>query len=83
LDKVFDMVVEYFKENKENPDDYDFCIANATTIDDALYLESKLETYLERKLNYPVFQIGVTIGTYTGPGAIGICFIKRFNRHRG
>mgnify|MGYP000332869303 FL=1 len=81
LDKVFDMVVEYFKENNENPDDYDFCIANATTMDDAIYLRDKLETYLERKLNYPVFQIGVTIGTYTGPGAIGICFIKRYNKH--
>ncbi|MDF2589798.1 MAG: hypothetical protein K0S41_3639, partial [Anaerocolumna sp.] len=27
----------------------------------------------------PVFQIGVTIGTYTGPGAIGVCFIKKYN----
>lgn len=79
LDKVFEMVTEYFAESGENPDDYDFCIANATTTDDAKYLQNKLETYLNRKLNYPVFQIGVTTGTYTGPGAIGICFIKRFD----
>jgi len=83
LDKVFEMVVEYFKESGENPADYDFCIADATTMDDALYLENKLEAFLNRKLNYPVFQIGITIGTYTGPGAIGICFIKRFNKHAG
>lgn len=79
LDKVFEMVVEHFNDSGEDPDDYDFCIANATTLEDADYLEKKLETYLNRKLIYPIFQIGVTIGTYTGPGAIGICFVKRYN----
>jgi DegV family protein with EDD domain len=78
LDKVFDMLNEYFQDTKENPADYEFCIANATTPEDAHYLEKKLETYLDRKLNLPMFQIGVTIGTYTGPGAIGICFVKRY-----
>lgn len=78
LDKVFEMVKEYFRESGENPADYDFCIANATTIDDAHYLEKRLEEFLNRKLSYPIFQIGVTIGTYTGPGALGICFVKKF-----
>lgn len=78
LDKVFEMVTEYFYDTGMNPDEYEFCIANATTIEDAHYLEKKIETYLNRKLTYPIFQIGVTIGTYTGPGAIGICFVKRY-----
>lgn len=80
LDKIFEMVVEYFKDSGENPKDYEFCIANATTMEDAFYLKKKLESFLNRKLKYPVFQIGVTIGTYTGPGAIGICFIKRYTK---
>ena len=33
------MLQEYFNETAENPADYEFCIANATTIDDAHYLE--------------------------------------------
>lgn len=78
LDKVYDMVKEYFHDTVENPDEYEFCIANATTLDDAQYLQIKLEKYLNRKLTLPIFHIGVTIGTYTGPGAIGICFIKRY-----
>ncbi|NLO08864.1 MAG: DegV family protein [Clostridiales bacterium] len=78
LDKVLDMVKEYFDDTEESPADYLFCIANATTLEDAHYLEMKLETYLDRKLTLPIFQIGVTIGTYTGPGAIGICFVKRY-----
>lgn len=81
LDKVFDMTAEYFNRSGENPDDYEFCIANATTIDDAIYLKIKLEAFLGRKLDYPFFRIGATIGSYTGPGAIGICFIKRFSMH--
>lgn len=79
LDKVFEMVREYFNDTGEKPVDYDFCIANATTIEDAYYLKTKLENYLNRKLILPIFQIGVTIGTYTGPGAIGICFVKKYN----
>lgn len=78
LDKVFEMVIEYFNESGENPKDYDFCIANATTMEDAQYLEKRMENFLNNKRSCPIFQIGVTIGTYTGPGAIGICFVKRF-----
>ncbi|MDI9508943.1 MAG: DegV family protein [Clostridiales bacterium] len=80
LDRVFEMVTEFFNDTGDSPSDYEFCIANATTIEDAGYLERKLEKFLGRKLKYPVFQIGITIGSYTGPGAIGICLVKRYDR---
>lgn len=79
LDKLLTMTEEYFLQTGENPHDYEYCIANATTPLDADYLQQGLEKYLGRKLNYPVFEIGVTIGTYTGPGGIGICFNKKYN----
>lgn len=78
LQKVIDMTVEYFTEANENYDDYDFCLANATSMEDTLYVQSQLESLIGRKITYPVFQIGVTIGTYTGPGAIGICFVRKY-----
>ncbi|TAH69734.1 MAG: DegV family protein, partial [Anaerolineaceae bacterium] len=65
LDKVFEMVEEYFHDTHENPADYEFCIANATTPEDAHYLEKRLEIYLNKRPTLPIFQIGVTIGTYT------------------
>lgn len=80
LDKVFEMMTEYFNETDDSPSDYEFCILNATTMDDAYYLEKKTEQFLGRKLTYPIFQIGITIGTYTGAGAIGICFVKKYDR---
>jgi len=80
LEKIFDMVVEHFQEIAEKPEDYDFCIANATTMEDALHLQKLVEEFIGRAITYPVFQIGVTIGTYTGPGGIGICFVKKYDR---
>lgn len=80
LEKVLSMVEEYFTENDESYDDYDFCLANATTIEETMMMQEKVEALIGRKVDYPIFQIGVTIGTYTGPGALGICFIKKYDR---
>jgi DegV family protein with EDD domain len=80
LEKVCIMMEEYFEEAGETPEDYDFCIANATTMEDALFLQKRVEGFTGRKITYPVFQIGVTIGTYVGPGGIGICFVKKHDR---
>ncbi|SET22219.1 DegV family protein [[Clostridium] polysaccharolyticum] len=80
LDKTITMAEEYFTENNQNYEDYDFCMANATTLEETKLVQEKVEALIGRKLDFPVFQIGVTIGTYTGPGAIGICFVKKFDR---
>ncbi len=79
LEKILTMVEEYFIESNENPSNYDFCIANATTEEEAAHLRHEVENFIRRAIKYPIFQIGVTIGTYTGPGGIGICFIKKYN----
>jgi len=79
LQKIISMTEEYFQETGEKYEDYDFCLANATTLDDTLYVQEQLEELIGRKVTYPVFQIGVTIGTNTGPGAVGVCFVKKYN----
>lgn len=79
LQKVLSMTEEYFRESGERYEDYDFCMANATTIEDTLFVKELAEELINRKITYPIFQIGVTIGTYTGPGAVGLCFVKKFN----
>jgi DegV family protein with EDD domain len=79
IQKILFMTEEYFKESGESYSDYDFCLANATTMEDTLLLKTKIEELIGFKLTFPVFQIGVTIGTYTGPGAIGLCFVKKFD----
>lgn len=79
LQKILFMTEEYFNETGEKYEDYDFCLVNATTLEDTLYVQEQLEELIGRKITYPVFQIGVTIGTNTGPGAVGVCFVKKYN----
>lgn len=76
--KAIDMMKEYFHETGESYDDYDFCLAYATTMEDILFVQDALEKEIGRKITYPLFQIGVTIGTNTGPTAIGVTFIKKY-----
>lgn len=79
LDKVLGMVKDHFEELGESYENYDFCVAVGTTYDEAEEFKKKLEELIGRPIDYPLFQIGVTIGTNTGPDAIGACFIKRFD----
>lgn len=79
LQKILFMVEEYFKEKGEHYNDYDFCLANATTLEETRSVQEQVEQLIGRKILYPIFQIGVTIGTYTGPGALGVCFVKKYN----
>ncbi len=79
IQKILDMTEEYFTETGEKYENYDFCLVNATTLEDTNFVQSQLEGLIGRKITYPVFQIGVTIGTYTGPGAVGVCFIRKYN----
>ncbi|MBU9746724.1 DegV family protein [Lachnospiraceae bacterium ASD3451] len=79
LDKTLSMVAEYFSESGANYSDYDFCVTTGTCVEEAEAFQKQLEDMIGRKIDYPLFQIGVTIGTNTGPDAIGACFIKKFN----
>lgn len=80
LERILFMTEEYFTEQKERYEDYDFCLANATTPEDTKSVQAQLEKLTGRPVTYPQFQIGVTIGTYTGPGAVGVCFVKKFDK---
>lgn len=77
LEKILMMVRDFFEENNENYDDYDFVITTGTSFVEAEKVKSSLESLIGRSIPYPVFTIGVTIGTNTGPDAIGICFVKK------
>lgn len=79
LDAILDMIKVHFEVSGEAYEDYDFAVANATTPTDALYLKKCLEDIIGHEIEYPVFQIGVTIGSYTGPGGIGICMVKKYD----
>lgn len=76
LKKIMEMAEEIIKDDFNT---YEFCIAQGDCIEEAATLRDMLEKEWNIKLELPFFEIGATIGTNTGPDAIGICFIKKYN----
>ena len=69
----------YFKENKENPDDYQFITGYGYDIEEGKLYNEKLKEILKRE-DVLLIQIGATIGVHTGPYPLGVGFIKKYDR---
>ncbi len=76
--KVLDVTKEYFEKNNLNPEDYSFSVGTGVDFDEAEELRDQFEQILGIK-NIPINQIGVTVGTHTGPHPIGIGFVKKYD----
>ena len=77
--KVLQLIVEgvtaALKDDIEN-----ICVSVAHILnpDDAIALKASLETSLSMKITNPVVEIGATIGTHAGPGALAIAYCKKY-----
>lgn len=79
IDKVYDMITEYFNNNNLDFDDYEFCVITGTNFDEASIFHEKLPSIINKPIIHPIFTLGTTIGTYTGPDIVGACFIRKYN----
>lgn len=79
IERVITMIKEHFDKNNESYDSYDFCLLHGTYLDDAEKLKIALENLIDRFISYPIFKVGVTIGTNTGPDPVGVCFIRKYD----
>ena len=77
--KATDAALNYFKENKENPDDYQFITGYGYDIEEGKLYNEKLKEILKREAVL-LIQIGATIGVHTGPYPLGVGFIKKYDR---
>ena len=77
--KATDAALNYFKENKENPDDYQFITGYGYDIEEGKLYNEKLKEILKRE-DVLLIQIGATIGVHTGPYPSGVGFIKKYDR---
>ncbi|TCK97814.1 DegV family protein with EDD domain [Natranaerovirga hydrolytica] len=80
LKKIIDMTKEYFKEINEDYNDYNFALTTGNCFKEAVEVKTTLQEELNIKIDNPIFTIGVTIGTNTGPDPIGICFVKKYEK---
>jgi len=74
LERVIELTEEYVGNEK---DAYDYIIINADCMGEA---EPVLEKMKEKgfKVDFPIMELGVTIGCHTGPDLVGVCLIKKY-----
>lgn len=78
--KALKEILEMTREDLGNTiSSYRFCIANADCLEDAENVKQALKEELGVHVDLPFFDVGVTIGTHTGPSALGICYIRKFD----
>ena len=74
-DKIVEQTAKHFKENGENPDDYNFSVGYGYDVEEGKafrdYILEDIKTYSNLQ-SLDTFQIGATIGVHTGPHPLGI-----------
>lgn len=68
-------LVDALKDEVQN---INICVGHILSIDDAVTIKTSLETALDIKITNPVTEVGVTIGTHAGPGALAIAYCKKY-----
>lgn len=76
--KVVDLTKEHFVKNNLDPKDYSFSVGTGIDFEEAKELRNQFEEALGIT-GIPINQIGVTVGTHTGPHPIGIGFVKKYD----
>lgn len=82
ISKAIANLINYFKENNQNPNDYLFGVGFGYDKDETISVIEKLQREIAHE--YPdfhqeirIFQIGATIAVHTGPYPLGIAILKK------
>ena len=80
--KVKSLVKEYFAKIKEDPKTYTITIGYGHNLAEAEAFRDELITELDcglTKDDIPIRRIGATIAVHTGPEALGVCVLRRYD----
>lgn len=77
--KVMSEILNIFKQkiNLNELDKYDIAIAHSNYLEEALELKNNLEERFGIKIEYPIFDIGITVGAHIGSSTIGLGFSRK------
>lgn len=79
--KTIELLKSYFKENKENPVDYEYAVGYGYDMQEGIQYKKQVDEALKEmgvEKGADLVQIGATICVHTGPYAIGVALVKRF-----
>lgn len=83
IKKVFETTTKFFKENGQNPEDYEFCVGFGYDIEEGkAFLQEFLEEFKQYSIkdNTMLAQIGATVAVHTGPYALGVGMVKKYGK---
>lgn len=79
--KTIELLKSYFKENKENPVDYEYAVGYGYDMQEGIQYKKQVDEALKEmgvEKGADLVQIGATICVHTGPYAIGVGLVKSF-----
>ena len=74
LEKVISLVGEYVGSER---DEYEYILIDADCRDEAGKVVEKMKQQ-GYKIELPIMDLGITIGSHTGPMLVGVCMIKKY-----
>ena len=81
MEKVLELLDEYFKEFQVDMKEYSLAIGFGYDYEEACAFQKMVMQFLEERGQsvgeIPIYQIGATIGVHTGPYPIGVGIVKR------
>lgn len=77
--KATTLTLQYFKDNDEDPNDYQFVTGYGLDEEEGLLYHNKFKQSIRRD-DVLLIQIGATIGAHIGPYPIGVGFIKKYEK---
>jgi len=77
--KVLKLIVEgVVYAIKDEVNNVGISIGHILSPDDANTIKTDMETSLDTKITNPIAEVGVTIGSHAGPGAIVVAYCKKY-----
>jgi DegV family protein with EDD domain len=75
LQLIGDGLVDALKDDIQN---VNISVGHILSIDDAATIKANLEEALNIKIVNPIAEVGVTIGSHAGPGALVVAYCKKY-----
>lgn len=81
LSKLVELTKTHFKTTGEDPKNYIGLIGTTNVWDDVPEFEEDMKKGVPQMEFIKPFQIGATVASHTGPGTIGVCFVKKYEAY--
>lgn len=77
LTELVNTFAEFIKGDTEN---YSIGLCHSDCLDEALEVKAMLKDKYNLEVSYPLSTLGASVGSHMGPDAIGISFVRKFNK---